>query len=43
MEVVDLKDEQCSWFPISGNADTVYVGQLVKMEPGWWRGKCWSG
>ena len=30
MEVVDLKDEQCSWFPISGNADTVYVGQLVK-------------
>ena len=30
MEVVDLKDEQCSWFPISGSADTVYVGQLVK-------------
>ncbi len=30
MEVVDLKQEQCAWFPLAGGADTLYVGQLVQ-------------
>lgn len=30
MRVVDLKAEQVSWFPISGSADVIYVGQLVE-------------